>query len=722
MELRNFYKLLLKHKYTLIAIPVVAIIITYFLVRNQPDVYSSQAQIATGIVDQTQQVLSNPITQESRVAQEFSNLIEMMRSKKMLDQVSYQLILHDLTSNKPYRKPSKLLNDLSDEARRHAFDVFTDLYKKKQSLSLFNRDQNGLNQLLQSMQYDDKSLLKTLLIYRAEASDFINVQFDAEDPELSAYVVNTLCKEFITYYTSMVRENQRKAVNFLADLLREKQDSLAVKTKRLREYKIANRVLNLSEQATTLYGQISDFETQRQAAEKDVVSTDAAIRKIDSRFDPSDRQYLESSQVRVNSQIVQLDEELKGATDAYVESGFDESYKARIDSLKRLQGTKVLQSSDKYVFNPLTVKQNLVQQKMDLQNKNVIAKNSISPINSELSRLNERLDELVPHEAVVGSYEKAIDVAQEEYLSILSKYNQTSMEAGYSTQLRQVITAMPGLAQPSKKMLLVMIGGVVTFAGYVLILFGFFFFDNTIKTPKELANRTKVPVLGHLNLLSNSVIDFKKIWDTSEGTNQTRVFKNLLRSIRFEIDNEMHGNKILLINSMLPSEGKTLLAISLAYSRAIINQKVLLIDGNFEDSDITDKVHPQIYLEDYLKGKVTDDELRNTNLLNVWGNRGGDVSLFEIKPEAEVKSKFDELKHHFDIIIIESSALDTLNRSKEWVVVADKVLAVFESGQNLSDEMKQNISYLKSIRHKFIGWVLNKMPEEPKLARKKKKS
>ncbi|RYZ98087.1 MAG: lipopolysaccharide biosynthesis protein, partial [Sphingobacteriaceae bacterium] len=590
MELRNFYKLLLKHKYTLIAVPVVAIIITYFLVRNQPDVYSSQAQIATGIVDQTQQVLNNPITQESRIAQEFSNLIEMMRSKKMLDQISYQLIIHDLTSERPYRKPSKLLLDLSDDARRHALDVYTAMYKKKQSLSLFNRDENGLNQLLESMGYDDKTLLKTLLIYRAEASDFINVQFDADDPELSAYVVNALCKEFIGYYTSMVKENQRKAVDFLANLLREKQDSLASKTKQLREYKIANRVLNLSEQATTLYGQISDFETQKQQAEKDVVSTNAAINKIDSRFDPSDRQYIESSQVRVNSQIVQLDAELKGATDAYVESGFDETYKAKIDSLKRLQGTKVLQSSDKYVFNPLTVKQNLVQQKMDLQNQNVIAKNSIAPINNELARLNERFDELVPHEAVVGSYEKAIDIAQEEYLSILAKYNQTSMEAGYSTQLRQVITAMPGLPQPSKKMILVMIGGVVTFAFYVLVLFGFFFFDNSIKTPKELANRTKVPVLGHLNRLNNSVIDFKKIWDTSEGTDKTRIFKNLLRSIRFEIDNEMHGNKVLLINSLLPAEGKTLLAISLAYSRAVINQKVLLIDGNFEDSDITDKV------------------------------------------------------------------------------------------------------------------------------------
>ncbi|RZK28795.1 MAG: hypothetical protein EOO61_21555, partial [Hymenobacter sp.] len=179
-------------------------------------------------------VLNIQDAQESKITQQFSNLIEMMKSKKMLDQVSYLLMIHDLTSERPFRKPSKLLENLSDEARRHALEVYQDLYKKRNSLSLFNGDQNGLNKVLESMQYDDKSLLKTLLIYRAENSDFINVQFDAEDPELSAFVVNTLCKEFIGYYTLMVRENQRKAVDFLAKLLKDKQDSLAVKTQALK--------------------------------------------------------------------------------------------------------------------------------------------------------------------------------------------------------------------------------------------------------------------------------------------------------------------------------------------------------------------------------------------------------------------------------------------------------------------------------------------------------
>lgn len=708
MEFGKFIKLLLRHKYTLIAVPVIAVVITYFLVRNQPDVYTSTSQLATGIVDPTQQVLSTEQPQESKISQEFSNLVQMMRSTKILDQVSYQLILHDLTSNRPFRKPSELLEDLNPDARKHAVQVYRDLYEKRQSLSLFDRDQNGLNKVIESMRYDDQSLLKTLSIYRLENSDFINIQFDAENPELTAFVVNTLCKEFINYYTFIVKENQRKAATFLGKLLQDKQDSLRGLNDSLKQYKIRNRVFSLTEQARSLYGQLADYETRRQENEKDVASTRAAIRRIDQSFDPADRQYVESSMTRVNAQITELDKQLNAANNAYIENNFDPAYKGRVDSLTNVIASKIRQSSDKYILNPLSSKQELVNTKQTLQTANVVAKNSKGSIDKELGRLNRRFDNLVPHEAVIGSYEKAIDIAQEEYLTLLAKYNQVSMEASMSVTLRQVVAAMPGVAQPSKKMLLVILAGVGSFAVCVVVLFAIFILDTTVKTAKELANRTKIPVLGYLNLLDNKVIDFRKIWESNDPDKSIRTFKNLLRSLRYEIDNDMQGEKILLVNSFKANEGKTVVAVSLAYSQAVINKRVLLVDGNFEDSGITKATKPALYLEDYLTGKA-NLSADSTGMLTVWGNRGGDVSLFEVAPEQEVKQKLEALKNNFDLIVIEASALDTLNRSKEWVSVADKMLTVFEAGQNLTEAQKPNIQYLKSVRNKFMGWVLNKV-------------
>ena len=59
MELNKFFKLVYKKKYALVIIPLITIIITYFLVRKLPDTYKSHTRISTGIVDQSSQILSS---------------------------------------------------------------------------------------------------------------------------------------------------------------------------------------------------------------------------------------------------------------------------------------------------------------------------------------------------------------------------------------------------------------------------------------------------------------------------------------------------------------------------------------------------------------------------------------------------------------------------------------------------------------------------------------
>lgn len=711
MDLSSFIKVLLRHKYTLILVPLATVIITFFLVRNQPDSYLSNAQIATGIVDQTIKTLSasSDVLQDAQVGQEFGNLMAIMRSKKVLDQVSYQLMIHDLTSKTPFRKPSKTLETMNASARKHALDMFTKFYKNRQTLSLFDPDQRGLHDLLGSMKYDDQSLLQKLTIYRDGNSDFIFVQFEAEDPNLSAKVVNDVCREFIAYYSMLVKQNQIKAVNFYADLLKAKEDTLNKRLERLKDYKISNKVLSLSEQAKSLYAQLSDFETRRQQASKDAIAYKAAINDIDNQFDPADRRYVESSMVRLNQRLIATRTQLESANNDYIESGFKPEYKQRVDSLTNVLSNQIGRSSDKYITNPMVAKQNLIEQKLTMQIQYDLAKSSTQSIERELERLNVKLTELVPHEAVVQADESAIQIAQDEYMDILNKYNQKQLESTFSVLLRQIETAMPGAAQPSKKMLLVIISGVVSFIFCLLVLFVLFYLDNTIKTPRELANATKIPVLGFLFKLTGASFDLGQIWSGNNTTEEHRRFKNLMQSIRFEIDTEMNGSKILLVNSLAQDEGKTFLALNLAYAYSQVNKKVLLIDGDFTRPDVTKAVNPHYFLEDFLSSDAQNYELNPTGKITTMGNRGGDMSLLQVDSESDIRHKLNHLKSIFDIIIIESSALNSLNKAKEWIVASDKVVTVLKAGQTLKEHKNLHINYLKGLNGQFIGWVLNEV-------------
>lgn len=490
MEVRNFIKLLCKHKYTLIIIPLITIIIAFFLVRNLADTFISETQIATGIVDQTQQTLNEGVSfQDSRINQEFNNLLEMIRLKRVVDQVSYQLIIHDLTSVKPFKKPVKDLEELSQSARKSALKVYTSKYIDREALFLGDNNQYGLNRVLESMAYDEISLNDKLTIRRSNNSDFITVSFQSENPDLSAFIVNTLCKEFISYYSTLVKENQQKAVTFLGKLLQQKKQALNDKTEELKTFKIKNRVLNLDEQAKALFNQIVDFETRREQAERDIESFSGAVAGIDSKFNPNERRYLESALVRINQDIISTKEKLRVLNDQYIQSDFDEDYKDQIDSLTKELTSQINLSTDRYISNPLAAKEALIAQKITLQVQNDLAKYSIRSITNELVRLNIKFDKLVPNEAVVQSFENAIDIAGKEYLEILQKFNQTSMESDFSVQLRQVDLAMPHSAEPSKKMLLVILSGIISFVFCIVVLFILFFLTIPLSSLKNLLIR-----------------------------------------------------------------------------------------------------------------------------------------------------------------------------------------------------------------------------------------
>ena len=742
MEFAKFIHLLRKHKYGLIGIPILVMGITFFLVRKLPNVYSSQSRLSAGLtagsgtMELAQQLLNSQGLSESKVSQTFSNVTQTMQLKIVFDQVSYQLILHDLKDPEhALRKPSKLLNDLTPDARKHAIEVYTKLYNNRQALYLTDPDQQGLNDVIISMKYDYETLKGKLRIYRVESSDFIDVQFESDNPIISAFVVNTLCNEFISYYSTLTQQNKVKATDFLYEAMNKKKDSLNAKKDALKDYKVKNRILNIKDQTQSLYAQISNFETLLQATERDVEANTGAIRSIDAKFNEQERQYMEAKLTQVNQEIVSIQEQLNVLNDQYVKSNFDKGIKAKIDGLKDALAQKVNQSTDKYIVNPLATKENLVMQRLKLEMDLSLAKNSINSYRTAISRLNRRLETMAPNEAAIQSYEADILQTEKEYLEILARYNLSAMQLSTAVPIKVIEAALPGIKMPSKKLVLVVFSGIASMVIYLLILFILFYLDDSVKNPDDLMLKTDSRVLGALPVIKTSFLDIQKLWNIDppatanneykkllgpahtdlqkiSGVNPINPanaeFKKMIRAARFEINMALAGGRNLVITSLAHGEGKTLVSLSLVSAFQMMNKRVLLIDGNFLNPGITMMAQPKYYIEDYLKGKTKLEQFTDEGTVSVLGNKGLDVSLFELNTESEIEQKVLELKDVFDIVVIEASALDTLNQAKEWIVVADRVMAVYEANRSINHTMKEQILYLKSMEGKFIGWILNK--------------
>ncbi len=726
MEGAKFISLLKRQKVVLIGLPILVMAISFVLLRKLPNQYAAKTTLSSGLVDGAQPLsLERNILQDSKISQQFSNLMQMMQMKKVFDQISYKLIIHDL-ENPPFKKPSKLFGQLNANAKKHALDVYKHHYLLREPLDLTNADQRGLDEVINSMGYGYDKLMKKMKVYRIETSDFITIEFESDSAMLSSFVVNTLADEFIRYYNTITRESESRTLGMLDTLLNQKKDSLENKVNELKDFKISNHVLNSDELAKTLYSQMSKLEGDIELVQKNIESDKGALQQISDKLQNKGYTYNDSANIVLNQRVISLKAQLSNAVNEYYANGINIKYKPKVDSLKDLLDKEMTRVSDKDALNPMAAKSNLLQQKIQKEIDIEMAERGLVVLVREYEKLNTRLDLLVPKEAAIQSFNNNINVASQEYIELMKKHSQTSMAYNQFGKLRIIEVAQPGLPLPSKKLLLMALSGIVSFILCIITLFVIFYFDESIQVAFELANKTQLPVLGYIPVLPNApLLHLNQFWENGNLNDERKEFKNLLRSVRFETEMQMEGFKTLAVTSLRDGEGKSFLAMALATAYVMVNKRVLLIDGNFNKPTITKMAHPNLYLEDVLTARSLMPRPGYSNDVTILGNHGADTSLFEVNNEENIRRKFEDLKELFDVVIIESTSLDTLNQAKEWFIIADRTLGVFEPNKSLTFKEKQYIEYLKSQPGKFMGWILNKtdntFPDSRNYFKKKKR-
>jgi uncharacterized protein involved in exopolysaccharide biosynthesis len=668
-----------------------------------PSSYTSQALLATGLVDETQHTLSvEGITfQESQISQQFTNIIEMMKLRKNIQKVSYLLILHDITSPRPYKKWSKDLSSLNDADRNKAIACFRDHYTKGTELNVYDPSENYDVQILKSMKYDEQSLLGSLSITRKNYSDYIQVEFASENPDLSAFVANTLCQEFVKGYESIISSNKMKKNDYLADLLKKKYAAMNEKIALLRNYKIENKILNLYEQSKILYTNMMVVDGRRSDAKKEIESYTGALNSIDSKFNPKDRRYLEGALTRLNQDILLTKSSLYGISDKYIESEYGNTYKLKKDSLTRKLNEQISSLNDKYIYDPMNTKKDLMGQKLTLEVERDVAQNSLNGLTRQLNDYSGRFNRLVPFEAIIQAYERDIDIASREYLDILNRYNQLGVNPDDPIKLSQVAMAVPGTGMPTKKIIFVLAAGIISVVLCVLVLFVVFFFNNSISSPDELVKKTKLPVLGNLQKLSGTTVDMQQLWQDKSGQPELAAQRELLRSLRYEVLKEMGNNKVLCLTALHPRQGTSFTALNLAYAFSTMHKRVLLVDGNFRNPSVSEIMPPAISIEGLFGNSFAPTE----DAFITAGSLAETRSPFEIANQQQISLVLQNLP--FDIVLIDTGALSNDNNTKEWIACSDKVVCVFENGQPFTAADEASTDWLQQ-DGKLTGWVFNK--------------
>jgi len=712
MNNKEFLNLVFKYKWLIIAVPLLTLCVTFFVVKNLPKEYKSQAKLSTGLLDPSRQIAS--VTQSYsgadlliKLNQQFTNIIDIMTMSRNMSILSYRLILHDLKNpSNPFKPLSEDVKALTNAERQEAISLFEKRLEQKQVLTPLDNYKIKLYNIVKSMGYDEKSLVKKLSINHDLNSDFITVEFTSANTFLSVFVVNTFSNDFINNYSIDLANNKSTAIEALDSLLRQKEAVMNERNLQLKNYKIKNGLLNLDKQSQIGYQQIIDNENKRSQTIIDREALQAALKnvndKLNSRYQDK---YLGAEVALENQAIVNLKSKLQAAEFNYLDGGYKVSDKNKVDSLQKLLTAQLIQTNDNYVADPLVAKQTLIQRRISIGIDLERTKASIKDIDDELAKLNAKFNNMVPFDAGVQNYERNADVATREYLDILNRYNQTNLDKAIGLRLQLAEAGVPTAPESSKKPLYMALSLVASFVICFCVLFIIYTFDRSVNNTKQLRDVSNGKVIGQLNYLKQVDKDMNKIWESEPNNKNQFLYKNLLRDLRFDINKifETNSYKVLGISQFAPDNDYAFAVANLTYAIAQLDKKVLLIGDDELASKISELQVPTQQSLINVLGGVTIQQQNTITFLNK--NLQGQ-SILENHAKIAFAEIFQNIKTQFDLIIIQLDPINSISDFKEWTLFTDKYISTFMAGNSISDKEKEIMIALNS-DEKFAGWLIN---------------
>ena len=742
MDFLYYIRIVLKRKWLILGVALIAGVVAWYFMRNEPKSYKSVTQISTGftIADEIR-VSDNFSLYDAEV--KFNNTIATFTSPIVVNLLSYTLILHDLENPNPFRplkpevKKLALYQSVNPEQARKDF---SDKLETVTMLSSFNPDEKKLLEYLGLYGYDYNSLNKALTVQRLQGTDYIQISFQSANPELSAFVVNTIYQQFLRYYNITRGHRSQEGIDTLRSLMEKKKIELDAKNSMLRgEAPVGTAADSRNLAALTNLDRALTDEKSRQ------VNLYSNLRKVNQRLanlgvDAASvaSQNTATPPDNTNSEVLMLRHAMNDAYMAYINGGStDKSLLNKYNQLKTEYQNKIINSNTgtyraadgtTKTDDPATKKADLLQQKNDIDFDIQESIRYIDSLQMKISVLRSGAATDASKEVAVETMIKDADQANKDYLEAKKRYNDAiDFTTSALNNFRQILLGQPAIApEPSKKILIVGLAAIGSAVTAILIILVLAYLDSSVKTPRlfdRVVNLKLISMINFMNLKQKSIGELVTSLDLNydaKDKQRHNVFRESLRKLRYEI--ERSGKKIFLFTSTKKGQGKTTIIQALAYSMSMSKKKVLIIDTNFCNNDLTVALEAPRILEKIVPNDRNDESLaeqiRNlskdigVDTVFVIGAEGGDYTPSEILPRKHLLQHLSSLAGDYDFIFLEGPPLNDFSDSRELAQYVDGVIGIFSADQIIKQIDKESLEFFHELNGKFSGAILNKVDLE----------
>lgn len=720
MDLLYFIKTLFRRKWLILGLVFLAMVTAFILKLFQKPLYESKAQYSTGFtIDRVKIAEGSPVANLYAADTKFDNVIETFKSPRVIGMISYRLLLHDLENpGAPWHKLSEKdkLNDIYLSVKTDT--VIKVLNEKVLSNELLRSDIPRERKILEFIKfygYDYSNILQNLYIVRVNRTDYLDIVYRSENPYLSAWVVNAMGNEFINYYKNLSYQRTNENIQSIRQLEKQQQDKIDSLNTRLYDVKISQGSIDPASLSTSAMETVKELEGKL-ANEKSIYELNnnriillqkqlSALGKVTGTSSESTSELLDliDQKNRLEAQLF-----AKGGNDAGIQQQLT-TLRTKINA-KSSQGGTAIKNADKAEFL-----QNQINEATALKNA---AEATMKDYESRI-RYYQGLTKISPGSGVQMEVIKSkLEIEQKQLSNLKEKLNQAEglSKDDPTSNFTQTLIGQPAVdPEPKKTLTTIGISGMSMFFLSCFALLFIEVFNASIKTPFNFDKLVKFPLINVVNnlklkvgLLAGLLLD-----ETRKNKPNEVLFKNNIRKLRHEILNS--GKQIFLFTSTAPGTGKSFIVEALAMSMHLISKRVLIIDFNLHNNTLTQRFKAETTVQqiaaDKISGLPVDMQhiyaTTDIDQLNIIGCEKTSASPSEILFKFDFEALLNSMREKFDYIFIETSAINKYSDTKELVRYADKVITVFSAEQVYSQIDKISVQYLRGLKEKSMGAVLN---------------
>lgn len=318
---------------------------------------------------------------------------------------------------------------------------------------------------------------------------------------------------------------------------------------------------------------------------------------------------------------------------------------------------------------------------------------------------------------VLSATSKSAATAQEVCAAVMEVYPQVARKAIGEVQL--IITQAPSLPTEPYNTLdirsgAIRYGGIGFILGLILIFLPALA-RRTIVSSRDVKKMVNLDCIAHIPVAKRKLR--KKNKDSGllvSNFESDSAFSEAFRALRLKLLRSMdEDDKVIVVTSSVPSEGKSSIAVNMALTLARDGKKVLLIDADLRGPSVKTilgmtKTSRGLgeFLADSAKGNVEIPRYGDTGLYVFAGDKSYPNPTAMLRQQG-IKNFIDSMRKAFDYIIIDTPPAVMMADSSSIAAFADKLVYVIREDFAADYQIFDGIQSLSDAGAEMCGFVLN---------------